>query len=114
MKIKECIQHEEGKNFIFLNRDKNKATLTKLGWLPSQIKQEIMTLTYKNYSKGPEQNISSSGNKKGSVWTFGKNINGLDIYIKIHVIPFGVTQCVCISFHEEDKEGERLTFPYAD
>ncbi|WP_062355044.1 type II toxin-antitoxin system MqsR family toxin [Bacillus kwashiorkori] len=114
LKIKESIQQEQGKNFIFKNRDKNKATLTKLGWLPSHVKQEILTLTYKNYSKGPEQNKSSSGNNKGSVWTFGKKIEGLDIYIKVHVIPFGVTQCVCISFHEEDLEEGKLTFPYAD
>jgi len=114
LKIKECIQREDGKNFILKNRDKNKATLAKLGWLPSHVKQEILTLTYKNYSKGPEQNKSSSGNRKGSVWTFGKTIEGLDIYIKIHVIPFKVTKCVCISFHEEDEEEEKLTFPYAD
>lgn len=114
VKIKESILQEQGKNFIFLNRHKNKETLAKLGWLPSHVKKEILTLTYKNYSKGPEPNVSSNGNRKGSVWIFGKKIECLDIYIKIHVIPYGVTQCVCISFHEEDQEGERLTFPYAD
>lgn len=114
LKIKTSIQEENGKNFIFTNRDKNKATLTKLNWLPSHAKKEVLTLTYKNYSKGPEQNSSSSGVMKGSVWTFGKKIEGLNMYIKIHVIPFGITQCVCISFHEEDKDTEKLVFPYGD
>lgn len=113
IKIKETVEKENGKNFIFKHRDKNKDTLTKLQWLPSHVKEEILTLTYRNYSRGPERNESSSGNSKGAMWIFGKHIKNIDVYIKIHVIPFKETQCVCVSFHEEEPDKEKLTFPYA-
>lgn len=111
IKIKGTIQQNDGKNFIFKHREKNNETLTKLGWLPSHVKQEILQLTYKDYCRGPEANTSRSGNQKGSVWTFGRKIKNLDIYIKLHVIPFGENRCVCISFHEAEAE---LNYPYQE
>lgn len=107
--IKNTIHTDNGSNFHFRHRDKNKETLLKLGYYPSHVKDEISQLTYKNYCSGPEQNRSSSGNQKGSIWVFGKKINNLDIYIKLHLIPFGTNQCICVSFHESEQE---LVFPY--
>lgn len=49
------------KKMTIKNRKKNKEFLLKLGWIPEQALEEILTLTYKNYSRGPEKNISSSG-----------------------------------------------------
>lgn len=111
LKIKESIECEQ----IIVNtkREKNRKTLEKLGFISIHVIDEIKTLTFQNYSKGPEQNTSRTGNIKGAVWTFGKKIEGLNIYIKVHVIPIskGSTQTVCISFHEEEKE---LELPYAN
>lgn len=107
--IRDILYKNNGRNFIIKSRNKNRDTITKLGFLTSHIKQEIFELTYKDYCDGPEQNRSRTGNPKGSVWKFGKTVNGIEIYIKLQVIPYGEGQCVCISFHESDK---KLIYPY--
>lgn len=109
LKIKESIEKNQGRNFIFRARDKNQETLLKLGMLPSHVKDEVLQLTYIDYCKGPEQNKSRSGNIKGSIWTFGRDLEDIEVYIKLHVIPYDDTQCVCISFHEA---AEALYYPY--
>ena len=41
-------------NYVFLgDRKKNFETLVSLGYLPNHIKQEILSLTPKEYSEGP-------------------------------------------------------------
>lgn len=109
LNIKSTIHENDGKNFIFKNREKNKETLLKLGLFPSHVKEEISNLTYKDYCSGPEQNLSDHGERKGTIWVFGRKINNIDIYIKLHVIPLKETQCICVSFHEAENE---LKFPY--
>ncbi|MCU9592229.1 MULTISPECIES: type II toxin-antitoxin system MqsR family toxin [Bacillus subtilis group] len=113
LKIKESIEGE--RIMVLSKREKNRKTLEKLGFMSVHVIEEIKTLTYKNYLKGPEQNKSRTGNVKGAVWKFGKKVEGLNIYIKIHVIPIskGNTQTLCISFHEDEKEKE-FVFPYAN
>lgn len=44
------------------------------------------------------------------IWIFGEDIDGMEVYMKIHVIPTKrETQCICISFHEAEYE---LIYPY--
>lgn len=98
-------------NFIVMtNRPENEKTMLKLGFTPKHVGDEICGLTYKDYISGPEPNTSKDGRKKGTVWIFGKRINGLEIYIKIQLISDKrYSKCVCISFHEAKFP---LTYPH--
>ncbi|MEA4925288.1 hypothetical protein SDC9_195788 [bioreactor metagenome] len=101
LRIKEVLQDYPNKNCIFLtDREKNEATLIKLGYMPQHAIRDILKLTYKDYIGGPEENKSKSGNRKGEIWKYKTNIQGLDIYIKCQLIdpPLSVT---IISFHED-------------
>lgn len=110
-KIKDTINSKEGTNFHFKNRYKNQETLIKLGYLHHHVLEEILSLTYRNYCDGPEPNLSRSGERKGAVWTFGKIIEEIEIYIKIQIIPHKENnKCVCISFHEAIN---KMNYPYA-
>lgn len=98
------------KNFILRQRPENKKTITRLGFLNEHVTDVIYELTHRDYHAGPEQNKSDSGNRKGSIWKFGKLIDGIEVYIKLHVIPFNNDgHCVCISFHESTKP---ITYPF--
>lgn len=98
------IINDDSDNFIVMtHRPKNEKTMLKLGFTPKHVGEVVCGLTYKDYSSGPEPNISKDGRQKGSVWVFGKKINGLEIYIKIQLISDKkFSKCVCISFHEAD------------
>jgi len=101
LNIKQVLQNYPNKSCIFRDdRPANEATLEKLGYLPYNAIQDIMRLTYKDYLSGPEENISKSGSRKGEIWTYKKNIQGIDIYIKCQLVytPLSVT---IISFHED-------------
>lgn len=110
-KIKNAISDEECGNFHLKKRPENEETLIKLGYLHNHFLEEILSLTYRNYCEGPERNLSNSGHSKGAIWIFGKEINAIEVYIKIHIVPQGIkNQCICISFHEARR---RLDYPYA-
>jgi len=112
LQIKHVIKYSPDNFTLRADLPKNKKTLLKLGFMPSHVIDEICTLTYKNYHTGPEDNISRSGRPGGSIWVFGKEIEGIEIYIKFHLISTKRnTQCICISFHEADYP---MTYPYKD
>lgn len=111
IKIKNSINDPHHGNFQLRKRRKNEETLIKLGLLQKHALDEILKLTYKNYCSGPEPNTSPTGERKGAVWTFGKIIRGIEIYIKIQIIPIkNKNNCVCISFHEAES---KMRYPYA-
>lgn len=111
IKIKDSINNPKRGNFVLAKRAKNEKTLIKLGFLQKHVNNEILNLTYENYCFGPEPNISPEGERKGAVWTFGKFIKGIEIYIKIQIIPVrNKYNCICISFHEAEK---KMKYPYA-
>lgn len=110
-RIKGTINDGDRRRFVFSKRPKNEDTMIKLGYKHDHILEEILQLTKRNYCKGPEQNLSRTGNPKGAVWVFGKVINDIEIYIKLQIIPQGeLSTCVCISFHETT---QKLYYPYA-
>jgi hypothetical protein len=110
LKIKDAINDDNG-HIQLKPRDKNENTLAELGYSPTNCFHEILGLTYKNYCDGPNSNISRSGSRKGAIWEFGKFVCGIEIYIKIQIIPTGNNnECVCISFHRAERD---LIYPYA-
>ncbi|WBX81275.1 hypothetical protein PD280_06015 [Virgibacillus salarius] len=110
-KIKDTINDAKYGGFHFKRRPETEETMIKLGYKHEHVLEEILSLTYRNYCDGPEQNRSNSGVGKGSIWKFGKFIESIEVYIKIHIVPQGAkNQCICISFHEANYS---MAYPYA-
>lgn len=90
------------------DRPDNRATLLRLRYTPKQAVQELLTLIYTYYHKGPEPD--SGRRNKGEVWFFGKIIKSRPIYIKINLISTNrYLYGNCISFHDPKYV---MTFPY--
>ena len=88
-------------NYIFLgNREKNFETLLDLGYKPEHIKEDILSLTPKEYSEGPLLDKDKINYKDESFWIFGKNIQNKLICIKLKIRKTNkYEEAVCMSFH---------------
>lgn len=78
---------------IFLNRTKNQEALKMLGITPAARKEIIKSITPNDYIETIIDEFSY-----GDMWVFGKDCNGVDIYIKI-ALGKPNTNTICISFH---------------
>lgn len=94
---------------IFLNeRPKNSVkSLLAVGFSPANRRALLLDLKFDDYAQGPLVDKVT----KLPLWVFGRRVNEIDLYIKIHMGLSG-KPTVCVSFHEEDKEKDPLTFPY--
>ncbi|MCK4308807.1 MAG: type II toxin-antitoxin system MqsR family toxin [Candidatus Atribacteria bacterium] len=88
-------------NYIFLwNRKENFETLLELGLKYSHVKQEILSLTPKEYSQGPLLDKDQTNYKNEYFWIFGKNVQNKLIYIKLKIRKTNEhEETVCMSFH---------------
>lgn len=88
-------------NYVFLgNRKKNFETLIELGLKYSHVKEEILSLTPKEYSEGPLLDKDQTNYKDESFWIFGKKIQNNLIYIKLKIRKINDhEETVCMSFH---------------
>lgn len=110
MKIKHIAERNSSSFIVASQREENLRTMLELGFKDSHIIEEILGLTYRHYSVGPTINTSKDGFRKGDVWIFGKDINGVEIYIKIMIIETKRRlECICISFHKTDSP---MLYPY--
>lgn len=80
--------------FSFVTRKANMDCLANLGVTVAVAQDEIMSLTYQDYDRGPLPDHS----REGEVWEFVKDIGGIAVYIKLKLDPG--RGCVCLSFHE--------------
>jgi hypothetical protein len=78
------------KRFQLIPRDKNLKDITRLGLKPEF---EIQDLTYKDYDREP----LPDDNGNGYIWEFIKEVDGLQIYIKLKHDQRG---CICLSIHQ--------------
>lgn len=83
-------------------REVNKQALIELGLTYRDRSNTILSLAAEDYASGPEPDTDQAG----YIWCFGKDINGVEVYIKLKIaeyIPVGTTTIVrkakCISFH---------------
>lgn len=94
---------------IFLNeRPKNSVqTLFAVGFSPANRRALLLELKVADYAQGPLTDTRTGL----PLWAFGRRVNQIDLYIKIHM---GLTgkPAVCVSFHEEEKDKAPLTFPF--
>jgi len=98
IKIKKLVS--EG-NYRFLgNKPKNFQTLLKLGLKYTHVKQEILSLTPKEYSAGPLLDKNQTDFKDEYFWIFGKKISNSLIYIKLKIRETAIhKEILCMSFH---------------
>lgn len=78
---------------IFLNRSKNQEALKMLGITPSARKEIIKSITSDDYIETIIDEFSF-----GDMWVFGKDCEGVDVYVKI-ALGKPNTNTICISFH---------------
>ena len=90
-------------NYVFLgnqNHKKNFETLIELGLKYSHVKEEILSLTPKEYSEGPLLDKDQTNYKGEYFWIFGKKIQNNLIYIKLKIRKTDEhEETVCMSFH---------------
>ncbi|HHV61403.1 MAG TPA: type II toxin-antitoxin system MqsR family toxin [Firmicutes bacterium] len=91
--------------FDFIPRKANLDGLARLGFTVGAAKNEILSLTYRDYDRGPLADHSG----EGVVWEFIKDIDGTLVYIKLKVDSD--RGCVCMSFHESNGP---YTLPYRE
>lgn len=79
-------------------RKKNLDSLAQLGITVKQAKGIVLSLVVEDYCSGPEEDQDRKG---CSVWVFGTENNGEEIYIKLSD-DFRGDQAKCISFHKAE------------
>jgi hypothetical protein len=76
-------------------RGKNSQTLLDLDISSNKRKEIIEKLTFEDYSQGP---IEDQIYGLPSMWVFGKDVKGAEVYIKISMGKLN-SETICISFH---------------
>jgi hypothetical protein len=96
------------KGIYLVPREKNKATINRLGLTNSDIINTIKYLSIEDYLKGPEPDRDAGGD----LWFFCKEVSGNDVYIKLKIsVRNGRDTVYCISFHEPEHE---INYPYRE
>lgn len=84
---------------VFIDgRDKNMQALTDLNITPAERVEEVKTIQVEHYSEGPIRDLL---NDYGEMWVFGKDVKGIETYIKITVGKPNM-KTICISFHRAE------------
>ena len=94
--------------FFITDRQKNSQALLDLGLTAKQREDEIRSISVLDYYAGPK----ADKYEKGMYWEFGKEIGGVEVYIKLKI---GGTpareQAICMSFHKAER---RMRYPFKD
>lgn len=83
---------------VFLERDKNIQALADLNISRFERLDVIRSIQVEDYSEGP---IPNELNSMGEMWVFGKDVNGIETYIKITMGQPNL-KTICISFHRAE------------
>ncbi|KAF0250284.1 MAG: hypothetical protein FD167_306 [bacterium] len=94
--LREFKQTIDNSGLYFIPRKVNRDGIAKLGLMVGDVKDVIGSLTYQNYSSGPESDQDGSA---GEIWIFGTIINSQNVYIKIK-LDKGAAKC--LSLHPAD------------
>lgn len=90
---------------VFLDgREKNMKALADINITPVQRLEEIKTIQVEHYSEGPIRDLL---NDYGEMCVFGKDIKGVETYIKV-TIGRPNLKSICISFHRAEYP---MTYP---
>ncbi|MFC1475861.1 hypothetical protein ACFLQW_02525 [Candidatus Zixiibacteriota bacterium] len=106
MNFKLIITKERGLDVV--PRQINRDALVQLGLTEQNRKKVLLGLSVADFCDGPEPDTD----RAGSVWIFGKNVGGKNIYIKLKVAQVGNSQIAkCLSFHEAQRP---LRYPFRE
>lgn len=84
---------------VFLDgREKNIQALADLNISRFERMNIIKSIQVEDYSEGPIRDIL---NDYGEMWVFGKDVNGIETYIKITMGKPNL-KTICISFHQAE------------
>jgi hypothetical protein len=88
-------------------------TPLELGLTEQNCRDVIDSLTVENYSNGPDDDRDRPGT--GKIWTFGSEVSGVEVYIKLKVFEVRrgimVETCAkCLSFHRAERS---IRYPFA-
>ena len=96
----------EGRGLDLIPTPKNRKCMLDLGITKKNCRNEILSLSVEDYCEGPKTDKEQSG----QLWVFGKEINGMQVYIKLKIAVVGTQKIAkCLSFH---LVGSPLCFPY--
>jgi hypothetical protein len=85
-----------GRGVDFIPRREFMTTLAALGLTRANCQEELLGLSVEDYCQGPDEDRD----RPGTVWVFGRNIEGKDIYIKLKLAQVGEEIIAkCLSFH---------------
>ena len=90
---------------VFLDsREKNMKALADINISPDQRIEEVKSIQVEHYSEGP---ITDLLNGFGEMWVFGKDVKGVETYIKVTLGQPNL-KTICISFHRAEHP---MTYP---
>lgn len=84
--------------FFLDERGKNMQALLDLGITPSIRENVVKSIDVEDYSEGPIRDVL---NDYGEMWVFGKDVNDVEVYIKI-TMGRPESKTICISFHKAE------------
>lgn len=93
--------HQKIEVFGILFRDdrgKNRQALFDLDISRLERLEVVKNIETEDYSEGP---ISDELNNGSEMWVFGKDVNDIEVYIKVTMGGFN-GQSICISFHRAE------------
>ena len=79
--------------WTFIPRSKNMQRLTNLGLTIPLAKKELLSLSFRDYDRGP----IDDRDRPGELWEFIKGIGRQEAYIKLKIEM--EANCLCLSFH---------------
>jgi len=85
-----------GSGVDIIPRAETRPTLAQLGLTMANLEELLLGLSVADYCKGPVPDRD----RPGSIWIFGREIEGHEVYIKLKVAQVGDRHIAkCISFH---------------
>lgn len=89
-----------GSGVYIVPRDSTRDTLSELGLTEANLEEILLSLSIRDYCKGPEADRDAVGRTSGEIWFFGKKIQSRDVYIKLKLFQVNnQMHSKCISFH---------------
>lgn len=95
------------RHFDLIPRASTNSLLRALGLNTESVRQEIVGLEVDDYSGGPD----ADRDRPGEVWVFGRQVEHLEVYIKLKLVKdpeTGQEYLKCLSFHKAEY---RMKYP---
>ena len=93
---------------LVIGRQINRDHLLESGLTAKQREEIVLSLSVLDFSSGPTKDEY----KPGYYWVFGKQIDGVEVYIKLKIAGLaGAERAVCLSFHKAERP---LSYPFTN